>query len=119
MGMASLSGLWAQPGGVRCESTARDGTPCNSAPANGRRVVIKGSEHDDLVMCTHDKTYALKYVETTNTLLLLPPDQEGDQAFAALPSQTQGAASCFDCPPPPGPRAAPRPALHLGLPSRT
>jgi hypothetical protein len=38
-------------------------------------VVIKGGEQDDLVMCTHDTTYALKYVETTNLLLMMPPDE--------------------------------------------
>lgn len=47
-----------------------------------RRVVIKGGENDDLVLCSDDRTYALKYVETTNTLLMVlpaqvrPPDME-------------------------------------------
>lgn len=44
------------------------------APAS-HRVVVKGGQGDDAVLCTQDKTYALKYVETTNTLLLLPPDE--------------------------------------------
>jgi hypothetical protein len=37
-------------------------------------VVIKGGHGDDAVLCTVDKTFALKYVETTNALLLVPPD---------------------------------------------
>jgi hypothetical protein len=40
-----------------------------------RRVVIKGSADDQAVLCTHNKTYALKSVETTNLLLLIPPNQ--------------------------------------------
>lgn len=38
-------------------------------------VVIKGATDEDAVLCTNDKTFALKLVETTNTLLLLPPQQ--------------------------------------------
>jgi hypothetical protein len=38
-------------------------------------VVIKGASEDDAVLCTSDKTFALKHVETTNALLLLPPQQ--------------------------------------------
>ena len=43
-------------------------TPCPM-----RRVVMKGQGHEELVMCTLNKTYALKHVETSNALLLLPP----------------------------------------------
>jgi len=38
-------------------------------------VVIKGAGQEDAVLCTSNKTFALKLVETTNTLLLLPPQQ--------------------------------------------
>jgi hypothetical protein len=38
-------------------------------------VVIKGATQEDAVLCTSDKTFALKAVETTNTLLLLPPQE--------------------------------------------
>lgn len=38
-------------------------------------VVIKGATQEDAVLCTSDKTFALKLVETTNTLLLLPPQE--------------------------------------------
>ena len=31
---------------------------------------MKGSQHSDAVLCTECATYALKQVETTNTLLL-------------------------------------------------
>lgn len=37
-------------------------------------MAIKGGADEDAVLCTRDKTYALKYVETTNMLLLLPPE---------------------------------------------
>lgn len=38
-----------------------------------RRVVLKGQPDEELVMCTCNKTYALKHVETSNALLLVPP----------------------------------------------
>jgi hypothetical protein len=37
------------------------------------RVVLKGQPDEELVMCTCNKTYALKHVETSNALLLVPP----------------------------------------------
>ncbi|GBF89216.1 sister chromatid cohesion DCC1 [Raphidocelis subcapitata] len=52
-------------------------------------VVVKGGPGDDAVLCTGDRTYALKYVETTNTLLMLPPDAAGDADFGAVGSATQ------------------------------
>ncbi|KAJ9506644.1 hypothetical protein QJQ45_003728 [Haematococcus lacustris] len=39
------------------------------------RVVIKGAESEEAVLCSCNKTYALKYVETTNTQLLVQPEQ--------------------------------------------
>jgi sister chromatid cohesion protein DCC1 len=36
-------------------------------------VVIKGGRDEEAVLCTATKTYALKQVETSNTLLLVPP----------------------------------------------
>jgi len=41
-------------------------------------VVIKGGDSEEAVLCTADKTFALKYVETTNTLLLVPPVAAGE-----------------------------------------
>lgn len=37
------------------------------------RACIKGQPDDEAVLCTSSATYALKHVETTNTLLLVPP----------------------------------------------
>ncbi|KAL6761323.1 sister chromatid cohesion protein Dcc1 [Haematococcus lacustris] len=42
-------------------------------------VVIKGAESEEAVLCSCNKTYALKYVETTNTQLLVQPEQEAGQ----------------------------------------
>ncbi|MEW5314184.1 MAG: hypothetical protein WDW38_005699 [Sanguina aurantia] len=38
-------------------------------------VSIKGSEHEEAVLCTATKTFALKYVETTNLQLLVEPEE--------------------------------------------
>lgn len=35
-------------------------------------VSIKGNAEDDAVLCTKNKTYAIKQAETSNTLLLIP-----------------------------------------------
>jgi hypothetical protein len=59
-----------------------------SQPRALRRVVIKGGTGDGAVLCTKDATYALKYVETTNTLLLLPPGE-----VRAGPAPTAGTSS--------------------------
>lgn len=40
------------------------------------RVVIKGSANDEAVLCTESKTFALKNLEISNTVLLL--DAEAD-----------------------------------------
>ena len=38
-------------------------------------VVIKGAADAEAVLCTDQHTYALKIVETTNSLLLIPPNE--------------------------------------------
>ncbi len=38
-------------------------------------VVIKGEPSAEAVLCTAQSTYAVKIVETTNSLLLVPPAQ--------------------------------------------
>ena len=38
-------------------------------------VVIKGDSNDDAVLCTSNCTYAIKLVETSNTMLLVPPNE--------------------------------------------
>ncbi len=40
-----------------------------------RSVVIKGEPSAEAVLCTAQSTYAVKIVETTNSLLLVPPAQ--------------------------------------------
>ena len=37
----------------------------------GCRVSIKGGEEGEAVLCTQNKTFAIKHVETTNTVLLV------------------------------------------------
>ena len=44
---------------------------------NIRRGSIKGaSAADEAVLCTRERTYALKHVQTTNTVLLMPTAAE-------------------------------------------
>eukprot|EP00958_Prasinococcus_capsulatus_P020803 scaffold2752_cov393-Prasinococcus_capsulatus_cf.AAC.42 len=43
----------------------------NEIAQNG--AAIKGEGDEDLVLCTHDTTYAMKMVNTSNTVLLFPP----------------------------------------------
>ena len=38
-------------------------------------VVIKGGDDDEAVLCTHDVTYAVKRVDSTNTMWLLRPGE--------------------------------------------
>ena len=45
----------------------------------GGEMAFKGAPDEEAVLCTRDKTYAVKRVETSNTLLLLqPPGGLGD-----------------------------------------
>ncbi|MED6165643.1 hypothetical protein PIB30_101606 [Stylosanthes scabra] len=37
------------------------------------RVVIRGQPDEDAVLCTQSKTYAMKFVGTSNSVLLVPP----------------------------------------------
>lgn len=37
---------------------------------------IKGREEDEAVLCTRTQTFALKHVQTTNTMLLITPSQD-------------------------------------------
>lgn len=38
-----------------------------------RGSIKGGSADDEAVLCTQERTYALKHVQTTNTVLLMPP----------------------------------------------
>lgn len=42
------------------------------------RLTIKGEKDDEAVLCTSSTTYAVKYVSTSNTVLLIPPAQYTD-----------------------------------------
>ena len=53
-------------------------------------VVIKGAPADEAVLCTASKTYVLKQVETSNTLLLIPPRVRADAG-----SRASAACSAF------------------------
>ncbi|KAH1248154.1 hypothetical protein AAZX31_06G290300 [Glycine max] len=37
------------------------------------RVVLRGQPDEDAVLCTQSKTYAMKFVRTSNSVLLVPP----------------------------------------------
>ncbi|KAK9794336.1 hypothetical protein WJX73_004181 [Symbiochloris irregularis] len=51
-------------------------------------VTIKGERDGEAVLCTQDKTYALKQVETTNTVLLVEGRAEGN---SQAPTPAKGA----------------------------
>jgi sister chromatid cohesion protein DCC1 len=40
------------------------------------RLTIKGGPDDEAVLCTSAATYAIKYVSTSNTVLLIPPSEK-------------------------------------------
>lgn len=41
-----------------------------------QRVTIRGQPDEDAVLCTQSKTYALKYVGTSNSVFLIPPSDK-------------------------------------------
>ena len=43
-------------------------------------LTIKGAKNDEAVLCTSSTTYAIKYVSTSNTVLLIPPQQTAPQS---------------------------------------
>jgi sister chromatid cohesion protein DCC1 len=43
-------------------------------------LIIKGAENDEAVLCTSSTTFAIKYVSTSNTVLLIPPQHTAPQA---------------------------------------
>ena len=63
------------------------------------RVFIKGDDNDDAVLCTDDATYSIKLAETSNTVLLIPPNESDDaMAFSSsAPRHVIGTApTCFE-----------------------
>ncbi|CAA2993080.1 sister chromatid cohesion DCC1 [Olea europaea subsp. europaea] len=57
-----------------------------------QRVTIRGQPDEDAVLCTQSKTYALKYVGTSNSVLLIPPS---DKAVKECNDITIPVASVF------------------------
>jgi len=55
------------------------------------RLTIKGDKNDEAVLCTSSTTYAIKYVSTSNTVLLIPPVPETtDDGTACIESAGAG-----------------------------
>uniref|UniRef100_A0A0R3RM66 Sister chromatid cohesion protein DCC1 n=1 Tax=Elaeophora elaphi TaxID=1147741 RepID=A0A0R3RM66_9BILA len=54
----------------------------------GEQLVIRGDEEDSPVLCTHDTTYDVKEVTTSNVLLLLPEFHFNNEADANKSSKT-------------------------------
>ena len=48
------------------------------------RGVLKGQEAQQAVLCTQTRSFAVKHVETSNTLLLISPDVEVGMPEAQL-----------------------------------
>ncbi|EJD73710.1 hypothetical protein LOAG_18880 [Loa loa] len=48
----------------------------------GEQLVIRGDQEDGAVLCTHDATFDVKEVATSNVLLLLPEFHFNDEANA-------------------------------------
>ncbi|KAG0586272.1 hypothetical protein KC19_2G077700 [Ceratodon purpureus] len=55
-------------------------------------LTIKGVKTDEAVLCTSSTTYAIKYVSTSNTVLLIPPQQT-----ARLPGNMDSSADEKSC----------------------
>ncbi|RYG49517.1 DUF2036 domain-containing protein [archaeon] len=54
---------------------------------SGDAMVVKGAATDDLVLCTHDTTYMLTLVESSNTLYLTQAHEADTAATDAGPSR--------------------------------
>lgn len=46
------------------------------------RVSIRGQPDEDAVLCTQSKTYSIKFVETSNSVFLIPPLDESSVQFS-------------------------------------
>jgi sister chromatid cohesion protein DCC1 len=47
------------------------------------RMVLRGQPDEDAVLCTQSKTYAMKFVGTSNSVLLVPPANLSDENLQA------------------------------------
>lgn len=52
--------------------------------AGGYRIVIKGSRNDEAVLCTDSKTFALKNLEISNTVLLVDAEDDLSSSSAEV-----------------------------------
>ena len=76
--------------------------PALTALPSRRRLSIKGAPDEDAVLCSSRATYALKHVETSNLILLVP--EEAAQLRSPLAQRTgsqgsQGASPAARTPP--------------------
>ncbi|KAM6557555.1 hypothetical protein CsatB_004574 [Cannabis sativa] len=49
-----------------------------------QRVVVRGQPDEDAVLCTKSKTYAMKYVGTSNSVFLVPPSDHSEFSVSAM-----------------------------------
>ncbi|KAF4388160.1 hypothetical protein G4B88_021856 [Cannabis sativa] len=49
-----------------------------------QRVVVRGQPDQDAVLCTKSKTYAMKFVGTSNSVLLIPPSDHSEFADSTM-----------------------------------
>ena len=77
----------------RCQPTAASTAAAVFLPLPTRRppcsLCLKGAEGEEAVLCSSSKTYAVKTVETTNLVLLVPGDDAADAAAATPPPPPQ------------------------------
>ncbi|KAF3446984.1 hypothetical protein FNV43_RR12164 [Rhamnella rubrinervis] len=59
-----------------------------------QRVVVRGQPDEDSVLCTQSKTYAIKFVGTSNSVFLVPPSDQSEFSDNTVENQ-QVVASVF------------------------
>ncbi|GBE81571.1 hypothetical protein SCP_0313000 [Sparassis crispa] len=53
-----------------------------SAPDSNPRMAIKGQPNEDAVLCTPDKTYTIRSVVLSNSILVVTPPQDEEEVFS-------------------------------------
>ncbi|XP_047951178.1 sister chromatid cohesion protein DCC1 [Salvia hispanica] len=68
-----------------------------------QRVTLRGQPDEDAVLCTSSKTYAVKFVGTSNSMLLIPPSEDvsrsrnnKDDGSLAVASVLKVAPGCME-----------------------
>ena len=51
--------------------------------------MIRGDKDESAVLCTSDKTFEMKEAETSNSMLILPHIQYGDELTQGAPQEIQ------------------------------